>query len=59
MSLEVAVAIALKNEVALPKIREWSKSEGYEDRYGAFLAELGRVRRASRAPGTKKPHNKK
>lgn len=47
-SLAAAVAIALRNRVALRKIREWSRSEGHRDGYGAFLAEVGRARRARR-----------
>ncbi len=49
-SLTAAVAIALRHRVALRKIRKWSLREGHPNGYAAFLAELGRSRRARRRP---------
>jgi hypothetical protein len=48
-SLEVAVTIAVRNRVALDKIRDWSRSEGHEIRFARFAAELSRARMARRA----------
>ncbi len=48
-SLKVAVAIAVRNRVALPKIRGWSRDEGHEGRHAIFASELDRARLASRA----------
>jgi hypothetical protein len=47
-SLAVAVSIALRNRVSLPKIRSWSRSEGHLEGYGVFLTELARARHARR-----------
>jgi hypothetical protein len=47
-SLNVAVAIAIRNRVSLAKIRQWSRKEGYSERFGVFTAELGRERAAAR-----------
>ena len=47
-SLEVAVAIAVRNRVSLAKIRDWSRSEGHEDRLKLFASELNRARMAAR-----------
>lgn len=47
-SLSAAVAIALRNRVALRKIREWSRREGHPEGYRAFLAEAERFRRSGR-----------
>lgn len=47
-SLGVAVAIAVRNRVSLAKIRDWSRSEGHEDRFKVFTFELGRARVAAR-----------
>lgn len=47
-SLAVAVAIALRNRVAIAKIREWSRSEGHAAGYAIFAAELARARLEAR-----------
>ncbi len=47
-SLAAAVAIAVRNRVALNKIWKWSRSEGHLEGYGSFLSELGRARKAGR-----------
>jgi hypothetical protein len=43
-SLAAAVAVAIRNPIALGKVRRWSHQEGHLDRYGVFLAELRRAR---------------
>jgi len=47
-SLAVAVRIAERNRVSLAKIRLWSRSEGYLERYREFLAERAQARRTPR-----------
>jgi hypothetical protein len=47
-SLAAAVAISLRNRVALSKVRKWSRDEGHLEGYGSFLLELGRARSAKR-----------
>ncbi len=39
-SLEVAVAIAVRNEVDLDRIRRWSEGEGHAIRFGEFARDL-------------------
>jgi hypothetical protein len=41
-SLEVAVAIARRNEVDLDRIRRWSRGEGHTARFEEFRRELAR-----------------
>jgi hypothetical protein len=41
-SLEVAVAIAVRNEVDLERIRRWSEGEGHVARFEEFRRELAR-----------------
>jgi hypothetical protein len=50
-ALAAAVAIALRNPVALRKIREWSRREGHSDGYQAFLASLRHSRTSGRPSG--------
>ncbi len=50
-SLAAAVAIALRNRVALRKIREWSRREEHVEDYQAFLAEVVRLRKPRRRGG--------
>ena len=47
-SLAAAVAIAVRNRVALRKVRVWSRSEGHLGGYAVFLADVGEARRAGR-----------
>ena len=47
-SLAAAVAIAMRNRVALRKVRDWSRREGQLVGYAGFLTELGRARKAAR-----------
>ncbi len=47
-SLEVAVAIALRNRIRLPAVRDWSHEEGFEDRFEEFLAAVREARRRRR-----------
>jgi hypothetical protein len=47
-SLAAAVAIAVRNRVALGKVRDWSRSEEHLQGYGVFLADLGRARKTGR-----------
>jgi hypothetical protein len=42
--LGAAVAITARNHVAFQKIREWSRREGYLEKYALFIAELHRNR---------------
>lgn len=48
-SLEVAVAIALRNRIRLTAVRDWSHREGFEDRFGGFVAAVREARRRRRA----------
>lgn len=48
-ALGAAIAIAVRNRLALVRIREWSRSEGHIEDYETFLAETRRVRSATRA----------
>lgn len=47
-SLQVAVAIAMRNRINLTAIRRWSAREGAASLFEEFLAELARVRRRPR-----------
>ena len=52
-SLVVSVAIVLRNRVNLAAIRRWSITEGAEQRFDEFLAELKAARRRrSRRPSS-------
>ena len=58
-SLAVAVTIAVRNRVALQKVRTWSRAEGNERGYAVFAAELRSARRvAHRRPGMAGPLRK-
>jgi hypothetical protein len=50
-SLDVAVQIALENDVRLTTIRRWSIGEGALDRFKEFQDELGRSRQRRNRPG--------
>ncbi|HEU4335604.1 MAG TPA: hypothetical protein VFT32_13995 [Candidatus Eisenbacteria bacterium] len=50
-SLGAAVAIALRNRVALRKIREWSRREGHAEGFQTFLAEVERLKTSRRRIG--------
>jgi len=45
-SLDVAVAIALRNRVSLPIIQRWSQEEGFPAGFAEFALELKRARAA-------------
>lgn len=47
-SLDVAVAIALRNRIDMKKIRDWSAREGQSERFAQFLRELALARRSNR-----------
>jgi hypothetical protein len=49
-SLDVAVAIAVRNRVALSKIRRWSQDEGFVARFETFISELRRAQTKSKGP---------
>jgi hypothetical protein len=49
-SLDAAVQIALKNRVAINRIREWSRQEGASERFLQFIHELTRARSNLRSP---------
>lgn len=46
-SLDVAVEIALRNEVDQERIRRWSEAEGFAERFRDFEREVDRRRRGS------------
>jgi len=48
-SLDAAVAIASRRNVAMGKIRRWSKGEGHEERFEEFRHRLLDARRLSRS----------
>ena len=50
-SLAAAGAIALRNRLALGKVRNWSRREGHLEGYVIFLAELDQARTAARRRG--------
>ena len=47
-SLAAAVAIAVRNRVALRKIREWSRREGHAEGFQAFVTAVDRLRESGR-----------
>ena len=49
-SLDAAVQIALKNRIAINRIREWSGREGATERFIQFVHELTRARSNLRRP---------
>ncbi len=53
-SLEVAILIAVRNEIDLDIVRRWSIGEGHRARYEEFLRELSRQRSAP--PRTRRGH---
>jgi hypothetical protein len=53
-SLAAAVAITVRNRVALGKVRNWSRGEGHLEGYTKFLAEMARARTAGRRPRTRR-----
>lgn len=54
-SLAAAAAIAVRNRVALRKIREWSRREGHAEGFQAFRAAVRRLRESGRRAGRSRP----
>jgi hypothetical protein len=54
-SLQVAVEVAMSRRVDMKKIQDWSRNEGFADRFKEFQRELARRRLRRRTPGAAAP----